>query len=224
MNICDEIIKRKLKINLIAGTRVDCIDREMLRSLKEAGLRELGFGVESGNQSILDKINKNITLGQIREAFQLAKSFGLVTAATAMIGHPFENRKTALDTIDFLSSINELDVAMLSIATPLPGTRLFKMAKDGEGGLQLCPPRQGQFYNRYGGSMISVNDLSPEDLVKLQRFGLLKFYLNFKRILTQYRLLGFKSFLLTGCSFLRTFFSLPQTRILNRKKNLRLTN
>ncbi|MDD5609963.1 MAG: radical SAM protein [Candidatus Omnitrophica bacterium] len=218
MEMCEEIIKRGIKIDLIAATRVDCVDKEMLLKLKEAGLSEIGFGVESGNQDILDRINKKITLNQIRESLHLAKSLGLVTYTTAMIGNPYETRKTVKDTIDFLSSNRDLDVTMLSIATPLPGTKLYEMSQRGEGGIRVIPGTSLK-YNRYGGSIISVNDITHRDLVKCQFFGLIRFYCNPRRAIVQIRLLGLNNFLLTAWSFLRFLFETTTGYIIESGKN-----
>jgi len=206
MELCDEILSRKLEISMMASTRVDCVDYELLSKLRQAGLREIGFGIESGNEDILKRLNKDITLPQVREALRMAKSAGLTTYATAMIGNPFETKETVSDTLRFLASLRDLDVTMLSIATPLPGTRLQEMAEKGEGGVRFASGDKGAF-NRYGGSCIEVNDLTAEDLVRLQRKGLLRFYLNPRRVFAQYKLLGWKDSFGLIRPFFKTFFS-----------------
>ena len=204
VELCNEIIKRNLDINLIACTRVDCVDELVISKLKQAGLTELGFGIESGNQYILDKIGKKTTLSQIKGALSLAKSVGIITYGTAMIGNPYETKKTVRDTIGFLSSLKDLDVAMLAIATPLPGTSLYEMASTGKGGLKMVGTKNPKG-NRYGSASITVNDLSGKDLVNFQRLGLMRFYANPHRMLVYLRLSGWKNFLAVAIESLKTF-------------------
>jgi radical SAM superfamily enzyme YgiQ (UPF0313 family) len=59
--ICDEILSRNLKIRWNAFSRVDTITKELLKRMKQAGCYGLVYGVESGNQEILDRVKK-ITL------------------------------------------------------------------------------------------------------------------------------------------------------------------
>ena len=62
IEFCDQLMSRKLKISWSCLARVDCITPEMLKIMKKAGCWQIGYGIESGNQKILNTINKNITL------------------------------------------------------------------------------------------------------------------------------------------------------------------
>ncbi len=125
-DICDEIIKRKLKFHwsLFNGIRVDRLDLELLKKLKESGCYQIAFGIESGNQKILDSVNKNITLDQIKKAIKLSKIVGIETFGFFMFGLPGETEKTMQDTINFAKKLN-LDIAKFVITIPYPGTELY---------------------------------------------------------------------------------------------------
>ncbi len=77
--ICDEILRRGLKVcwNVYNGMRVDRVDEELLTKLKAAGCYRVSFGVESGDQEILNRVRKGTTLEQIRNAVKLAKAVGI---------------------------------------------------------------------------------------------------------------------------------------------------
>lgn len=124
--ICDLLIKKKVEIlwSTITGIRVDRVDRELLKKMKKAGCYRVYFGIESGNQRILNRIKKGITLEQVRNAVKWSKEAGLEVAGYFMIGLPDETEETMQQTIDFAKSLN-LDLAKISITIPLPATELF---------------------------------------------------------------------------------------------------
>jgi len=126
-DVCKEIIKRKLKItwNIYNGIRVSHIDKELLELLKKSGCYRISIGVESGNQKILDKIGKGITIKQIKKVFGLANKVGIETIAFCMIGLPGETEETMMQTIDLMLEIKPT-IPKLSIVMPLPGTPLFE--------------------------------------------------------------------------------------------------
>jgi len=127
--ICEEIMRRKLKITFSVNTRVDAADPELFRTMKRAGCRELLVGFESGNQEILDRANKKITLAQSRKFMELAKSAGLEVHGCFVIGLPGETEKTAQETLDFALNLG-LNTVQFSGAVPFPGTKFYEMAKE----------------------------------------------------------------------------------------------
>jgi len=124
--ICNLLIEKRVNIlwSTITGIRVDRVDLELLKKMKLAGCYRVYFGIESGNQEILNRIKKEISLGQVKLAVKWAKEAGLEVAGYFMIGLPGETKKTMQDTIDFAESLN-LDLAKISITIPLPATELF---------------------------------------------------------------------------------------------------
>ncbi len=99
--------------------------------MKKAGCKQIKFGVESGSQEILDLMNKNITIPQIKKAIKITKKAGIRTGAYFIIGYVRENKHTIRQTIDLAKNLN-LDFAMFYLATPLPMTSFHELAvKDG---------------------------------------------------------------------------------------------
>ncbi len=64
IEVCDEIIKRGLKIGWECLSRVDTLDSETADKMKQAGCVRMFFGIESGNDSILKIMKKQITTKQ----------------------------------------------------------------------------------------------------------------------------------------------------------------
>lgn len=131
MEICDEIKRRNLNIGWDIRARVNNIDNELLRKLKEANCERIHYGVESGNPEILKILNKGITLEQVRTIFKQTKDAGISVLAYFMIGCPKETRKEIMETIAFAEELRP-DFVHITIFTPFPATEIYKMGlRDG---------------------------------------------------------------------------------------------
>jgi radical SAM superfamily enzyme YgiQ (UPF0313 family) len=128
-----EILRRH---DIIWGcqSRVNTIDEEMIKVMKWSGCRQIDFGVESGSQRVLDEIiQKKITIEQVMKAFDLARKYHIRTLANFMIALPTET----LDEFELTKKLADrikADVYIFSIATPLPGTKLYDMV-----GVEITP-------------------------------------------------------------------------------------
>lgn len=128
MQICEEIMRRNLKITFSVNARVDNADLELFQTMKRAGCRELLVGFESGNQQVLDNMNKNITLEQSDKFMEYAKRVGLEVHGCFVIGLPGETEDTAKETINFALKLG-LTTVQFSGAVPFPGTPFFDLCK-----------------------------------------------------------------------------------------------
>jgi radical SAM superfamily enzyme YgiQ (UPF0313 family) len=129
--ICDGIIERKIKIGWETpnGVRADCLDRDLLKKMKQSGANSIFVGVESGDQQVLDKvICKSLDLNRVVEFAKDAKQIGLKTGAFYIIGFPGETKENMQKTVDFALELKrKYDVGMhLFMATPSYGTRLYE--------------------------------------------------------------------------------------------------
>ncbi|MCD6288765.1 MAG: radical SAM protein [Candidatus Hydrogenedentes bacterium] len=177
--LIDRGLNRRLRWN--AQTRVDRVDDALFAKLKKAGCRQIEFGVESGNQDVLDTIEKRITLEQVEKAVRLAKTAGLKVGCSFILGHPFETRETLQDTIDFLVKLNP-DIASVGIMIPLPGTKVYDMAINGEGNY-IFEPTDWRDFLRFGGRGLELTNLSRHDLEKYQVKAYVSYYLKNFRVL-----------------------------------------
>ncbi len=125
LGICEEILRRGLKITFSVNARADTADIEMFRLMKRAGCRELLVGFESGSQAVLDACHKKITLEQSREFMKTARAAGLAVHGCFVIGLPGETDETAKETLRFALSLG-CDTLQFSGAVPFPGTRFFE--------------------------------------------------------------------------------------------------
>ena len=126
--ICQELRHRKLAINWDCETRVDMVNKNLLQTMRAAGCIAVWFGVESGSQSILGKMNKKIKLDQTRNAYKSAREMGLMTVASTVIGFPGETEQTAWETTNFIKELNPDDIGFY-VATPYPGKPMCELVK-----------------------------------------------------------------------------------------------
>ncbi len=125
--ICEGILRRGLSFpwSLINGIRVDFVDREFFRLAKRAGCWQVGYGIESGDQRILDIVGKKTTLGQIENAVALAREAGVATFGFFIFGLPGEDAESMERTISFAKRL-PLDIAKFDICIPYPGTPYYE--------------------------------------------------------------------------------------------------
>ncbi|MBF0196277.1 MAG: radical SAM protein [Planctomycetes bacterium] len=125
--LCEAILEMHLNIKWVCTARAQGLDLETLKLMKRAGCHEISFGIESGNQTMLNSIDKHLDLKKAADIISLTKKAGIITHATYMFGYIGETEQTMQETLDFAKSLNT-HVAGFFIASPLPGTPLYEEA------------------------------------------------------------------------------------------------
>ncbi len=128
--VCDLLIARGLTIPWTCsnGIRVNTATPDVLRHMREAGCYRVAFGIENGDQDVLNAIGKKITLAQVEDAVKNARGAGIKTTGFFMLGGPWDDMRTMQKTIDFAVRLQP-DYAQFSIATPYPGSELYDIAR-----------------------------------------------------------------------------------------------
>jgi len=148
------------------GVRVDTLTEQTVKKCQESGCTYLVFGVESGNQHVLDSIvDKRLDLSAVYDAATWCRNADLDAMAFYVIGFPGETPDDMRETVEFaLELYRDYDVKPnLFLATPLPGTRLEKILLDKKlidaplSTEQLAAMTQGQF--RVDGGTFSRADV-----------------------------------------------------------------
>jgi anaerobic magnesium-protoporphyrin IX monomethyl ester cyclase len=129
VRVCREIRRRGLKFGWECLGRVDALDEATALEMKAAGCTRIFFGIESGNEKMLELMNKKITLEAARRAVEAAHRAGLEVGAFFILCYPGDTDDTVLETLRFATSL-PLDYLGLSMPYPLPGTELYKRVKD----------------------------------------------------------------------------------------------
>lgn len=128
MEFCSKLLSEKIDIPWSCYGRVNLVDQEMLKKMKQAGCYRVGYGIESGSQQILDNMNKKVTIGQAKKAIKLTRNAGLVCGSTFMFGYPGESLETIKETVRFCKEL--LICPSLFFTTPYPGTKLYEQVKE----------------------------------------------------------------------------------------------
>ncbi len=127
MRMCELMIERDLDMPWVCpnGVRADTLDRELLDSMHRAGCHALSFGIESGNQHILDRCNKSTPLETTARVVATAHSVGITTTGFFILGLPGETPQTVARTIRFAKRL-ALDRIQVAIFVPFPGCAEFE--------------------------------------------------------------------------------------------------
>ncbi|MBI5189490.1 MAG: radical SAM protein [Nitrospirae bacterium] len=124
--VCSEIKSRGLDIGWDVRARVDTVNAEMLRAMKDAGCDRIHYGVESGSPEVIETLRKGITLDQVKRVFRETKDAGIAILAYFMIGSPGETRQQMEESLRLAKELDP-DYLHLSITTPFPETDLYRL-------------------------------------------------------------------------------------------------
>ncbi len=203
--LCEGVLKAKLNIAWSCSARVTSVnDLGLLRLMKRSGCWQINYGIESGNQHILDFAQKGITLNQVETAVRLTREAGILSKGYFILGLPLETEETMENTIRFAKNIPLADISAFML-TPFPGSRIYEIAA-----------QYGTIANDF--EIMNVLDvafvpkgLSKERLRYYQRRFMKEFYLRpriignyFKRFLSNP--LNFVAMFKALCGFLRAIF------------------
>ena len=127
VEFCQAIEDKPLEIGWTCNSRVDTIDSALLEVMASAGCWMISYGIESGNQAVLDQVKKKMTLRQCQEAVRMAREAGIKVAGHFVFGLPGDTEATLKETLAFALSL-DIDMAQFYCAVPFPGSSLFELA------------------------------------------------------------------------------------------------
>ena len=121
---CDLLDRERIKIPWSACARVNTVSKKMLKRAVKSGLWNIFFGIETGNEDLLKRIKKGITLDQVRKTIKYCNELDIDTRGSFMLALPGETPKKALNTIEFACEI-DLTYAQFLPTHPEWGTELY---------------------------------------------------------------------------------------------------
>lgn len=137
-----ELVGHLEKMGIIwraGGVRTKSVERDVLMHWKENGCVAVGYGIESGSQTILDVMGKNTTVERDFNAIKWTYEAGLVTIIQLVLGMPGETDKTIQESYNFLkkcipyypTKLRSYHAVILSAnyAQALPGSPLYEYAR-----------------------------------------------------------------------------------------------
>ncbi len=172
--VCEEILRRDLKVSLSTNARVDC-KPELLPLMKRAGFRWLNVGFEFGTNEQLQAVKKGTSVEQSIRFAWAAKKAGLKVHGCFLIGAPGDTRESALKTIALARRI-PMDTVQFTGITVYPGTEMYEQARQ-HGCLitrdwtEWLNPAKEQITN------LKYDNLTTAEINELVDKGLKEFYL-----------------------------------------------
>ena len=124
--ICEGILRRNFKFVWGCEGRVNFSSKhpEILKLMKKAGCFQISYGIESGDQNVLNRAKKNCTLEQVEQAVLYTREAGIEPDGLFMLGLPGDTFATMRKTIDLAKRL-PLGYAQFAITTPFPGSELY---------------------------------------------------------------------------------------------------
>lgn len=160
LELCDFLEKERLGVQWCCSTRADSVSPELLRRMKAAGCSLIHYGVESGDQGMVDHIHKKLRLETVEQAVRWTREAGIESLAFFMFGLPGETVAQMRQTIRFARRLSP-DYVSFHLFTPYPCTVAFQEL--GEPAEPLFPTSSGQH--------------SEEELSRLVKRAMLEFYM-----------------------------------------------
>jgi len=146
----------------VNGARVDRIELDQLKALRDIGCFQITYGLESGSQKILDLMNKKVTVEQNRTAVVWAREAGLHCVPQFIVGHPGEDKVALNETFQLARAIDFWNTECFHYANAYPGSRIYDDAK-GKGLI----PDEFEYVIKLGGTdkyLIPLGDIRPYQL------------------------------------------------------------
>ncbi len=156
--LCDTLIQQKFPVQWQCESRVDSVNRNLVKKMKKAGCKRIMYGIESGSPRILEKMKKNIRPEMVIEAFAWAKAENIDTGAFIMLGYPGESKETLQETRRIVEQVHPKYISV-SFTTILPGTQLHQ---------EYCTTANWKtktFNDYHIGSNIKLDGIDFHDLV-----------------------------------------------------------
>ena len=174
---CQLLLESRMDIAWCCFSRVDFIDLDLLKLMKQAGCHQIMYGIESGNQEVLNSIDKKINLDLVRKVVKLTKQAKIDVRGAFMICNPIETKETILETLKFAIELNP-EIAIFNITTPYPGTPMFAEAKN----QNLIMTYNWDDYD-LSKPIMQLKNISQKEISDLYHYCYKKYYFRFRYIL-----------------------------------------
>ena len=128
MELCDRLIYTGLSkttcFKVQFRVNEPMVNKEILAKARAANIWMIFYGVESGNQAILDSMQKGITIAEIERAFRLTAEAGIKSLGSFIVGYPGDTAETINDAYLLVTRIRP-DFGGFNVAVPFPGSSLY---------------------------------------------------------------------------------------------------
>ncbi len=173
LQLCEEMVRRRLDLTWIAACRVDTVDRELLQAMKRAGCHTIQFGVETADVELLKRYRKKISLDRTRQTFELCREIGIRTLAHFILGLPGETKESIRQTVDYAKAL-QCDYASFNVVIPQVGTDLRRLVIE----KGYYRPEVKTFDSGRAYPVVETERLSRDELWEYRNRAIRSFYLD----------------------------------------------
>lgn len=175
VEICNMLIERAYDLNIWAYARVDTVTFAMLKIMRKAGIRWIGYGFESGNKKTLEGVSKGYNLDKVRSVIEMTYAQGIHIGANYMFGFPEDNYDTMQETLEMAFSINA-EWANFNSVMAYPGSKLYDDAV--RSGCRL--PSTWQGFSQYAADCLPMDTryLKAEEVLSFRDYAFQAYFTN----------------------------------------------
>lgn len=124
LELCNKIIKEGIDIRWVCSTRTDAVSRDLLKRMNQAGCFMIAYGVESGDQQILNNLHKGISVKETENALRMTRLAGIKSVAYMLLGSPGETAESVERGIALLERTRP-EYVQFNPITVYPGSELY---------------------------------------------------------------------------------------------------
>ncbi len=180
--VCERLAGLGGRRRWMCSTRADCLDRELLGKMRQAGCRLLSLGIESASATVRDECSKRLDLAAVRQAIADCRALGIDTVGYFIFGLPGDSESGGQDTIRLALELAPT-FAHFHVAVPFPGTPFHRQAVE-QGWLQSD---DWDAYDQMGDAVVGYEQLPAARLTALRRLAHRRFYVRPGFICSQLR-------------------------------------
>ncbi|MBP7653837.1 radical SAM protein [Candidatus Dependentiae bacterium] len=185
MEMCEEIMSKNLNIKWHCSSHINFLSEKLVKKMADSGCCGIALGIESGNQELVNKISKNISLVRAREVVNYVSKYIYDTQCLFILGIPGETEDTLNQTIQYACSL-PIKTVQFTMFVPYPGSDYYyELLKSGDISNPLdFPEEMLKLWKRYSSYTFFKNvppiyttpGLTPEKLIKYHKKAFRKFY------------------------------------------------
>src|SRR3989344_5757877 len=179
IDLCDMIIDNNMDIYWECLTRVNHIDKELIKKMARAGCKSIVYGVEVGYEDGFKKIQKPITLEIVEKAVRMTQKHKIMVKATFIMGFPWESEKELRQTIKFAKRL-DADLTFFNTLTPYAGADIYNEMKMNN---LIISEDDFEHQGTHASTLIKTKYLSPKEIEYWVGRAYLSMYLRPKYLL-----------------------------------------
>lgn len=153
-------------LNMWAYSRVDTVNPAYLSTVKDAGIRTLALGIESGDQKVRLEVTKGtFTDTNVSDVVKLIHDSGLEVMANYLFGLTSDDKKSMKKTLDLSLELNTLGWNAYAVL-PIPGSEIYKKAREKK--LDIPKNYLDFSFHSYTTTPLGTDYLTPAEVLKFR--------------------------------------------------------